>query len=231
MSQMKVSFAHVSLVEHQPKTLDFHGRWIQSPELQSQYFSNGEPQKHCFFKNKDGKYFSPNHPNKLFDVEDFPAKGGNELLLIDTPTCRPQALSGPVLPNDAVSLGQPAELPDHAVSLGQPAELPDHAVSLGQLVEPVLLDDAVSLPKDAEPGLSKRLEHCKELFAWFKQAGGTNVTHVGDEEIKQCWTDLKGTTLETVCNDDDCFDSMFLLQQQYLAFTGRAVRKRKTREN
>jgi hypothetical protein len=220
MSEPNLSYAYVSLVEHQPNTLDFQGRWSQSSEIQNLYFQNGTPKNQIFFQEPDGKYFSPEHPNQLFNLEDFPAEGGNMLRLIVRRTCRPQALSGPVLPNDAVSLGQPAEpgLPDHAESPGQPVEL-------------VLLDDAVLLGQPVKPVSTERLKECQRLFSWFRKVKGISVTHVEHEETSECWNELEGCTLQKLCDDEKCFNLMFFLQQQYLAFDGKAVRKRKTREN
>jgi len=78
-------------------------------------------------------------------------------------------------------------------------------------------------PRSERPAEMHRAR-ARKLWAWYRGLDQQQFTHMGDDTISRCWTELQGINGKKVESDMSVFDSLLALQTQYLCFTGRPER-------
>ena len=82
--------------------------------------------------------------------------------------------------------------------------------------------------QDAEEELVQHTEEVDKLWKWWKQVQMQTATHIGQEQVTSCWSELKAkvSTKQDLQEDLEAFGLMSALYVQYTSFTGRAQRRR-----
>jgi hypothetical protein len=82
--------------------------------------------------------------------------------------------------------------------------------------------DPVDAPELKRP--RGKQDQARKLWSWYRSLDQQQFTHLGGEETSTCWDRLHGIKRKDVENDEEIFDLLYSLQQQYLFFTDKAPR-------
>lgn len=146
------------------------------------------------------------------------------------PGCEPIPAAELEGPRIGVVLPEPVHIFTPEITVFEPAKttarqqaLLDQRAARAAEPEPVAKRQKVLRPRCERASEIHRVE-ARKLWAWYRSVDGQQFTHLGDDSISECWTQLQGIKRNDVEANSEVYDRLLHIQTQYMSFTWRAKR-------